>query len=252
MEGSPSSWAASLPWVEYSYNSLPVSSTNMSPFACCLGYQPPIFPEEEREVRVTATSLLVQCAHGVWKKACRNLLRNVSSMKRFADRHRRLAPQFKVEQKVWLSARDIPLRTTSPKLAPRFIGPFSITRVITPTAIRLNHPPPLRRIHPVFHVSHLKLHVASNLHPPTKNLPPPRLIDGGLAHTVRRLLKMRNRGRGRQFLAQWEGYRPEENSGGGGGGTVRICVFSPVSVMINFPLSSRSLACIPFKLIFCP
>ena len=59
VEGSPSSWAASLPWVEYAYNSLPVSSTAMSPFACCLGYQPPIFPEEEKEVGVPAARALV-------------------------------------------------------------------------------------------------------------------------------------------------------------------------------------------------
>ena len=59
VEGSPSSWAASLPWVEYAYNSLPVSSTAMSPFACCLGYQPPIFLEEEREVGVPAARALV-------------------------------------------------------------------------------------------------------------------------------------------------------------------------------------------------
>ena len=198
--------------MEYAYNSLPVSSTAMSPFACCLGYQPPIFPEEEKEVGVPAARALVLRARRTWVKARRTLLHNVEEVKRFADRHHRPAPQYKVGQKVWLSTRDIPLRTTSPKLAPCFIGPFTITRVIPPTAIRLNLPPPLRRIHPVFHVSRLKPHVSSALHPPARNPPPPGLINGGMAHTVRRLLKLHNRGRSRQFLAQWEGYGPEENS----------------------------------------
>ena len=212
VEGSPNSWVTALPWIKYSYNSLPVSSTDMSLFACCLGYQPPIFPEEEREVGVPAAQVLVKHVQSIWKKACLILLKNVSSMKKFADRHRRPAPKFVVGQKVWLSSKDIPLRTTSPKLAPRFIGPFAIWHIITPTAIRLNLPPPLRRIHPVFHVSRIKPHISSNLQPPTKKPPPPRLIDGGLAHTVKRLLKVRNRGRGRQFLTQWEGYGLEENS----------------------------------------
>ena len=124
VEGCPNSWVTSLPWIEYAYNSLPVSSTAMSPFACCLGYQPPIFPEEEKDV--------VQRAHRVWKRAW-----NVKTMKKFADRHRRPAPSYTIGQKVWLSAKDIPLCTTSPKLAPRFIGPFPITRIITKTGIQL-------------------------------------------------------------------------------------------------------------------
>ena len=212
VEGSPNSWVSALPWIEYAYNSLPVSSTAMSPFACCLGYQPPIFPEEEKDVGVPAAQLLIKRAHRVWRRTRHILLKNVETMKRFADRHRRPAPSYVVGQKVWLSSRDIPLRTTSPKLAPRFIGPFPITRIITRTAIQLNLPPPLRRIHPVFHVSRLKPVITSTLQPPPKKPPPPRLIDGGLAHTVRKLLKVRTQGRGRQFLVQWEGYGPEENS----------------------------------------
>ena len=33
-----------------------------------------------------------------------------------------------------------------------------------------------------------------------------------MAHTVRRLRRVRNQGQGRQFLVQWEEYGPEENS----------------------------------------
>ena len=40
---SPTSWSDSLPWVEYAHNYFPVSSMGLSPFASCLGYQPPLF-----------------------------------------------------------------------------------------------------------------------------------------------------------------------------------------------------------------
>lgn len=49
---NPTSWCEQLPWAEYPYNSLPSSSTMLSPFHCCLGNQPPLFSSQESEVSV--------------------------------------------------------------------------------------------------------------------------------------------------------------------------------------------------------
>ncbi len=48
----PSSWSSRLTMVEYAHNSLPVSSTGLSPFQCCLGYQPPLSPSQESDAIV--------------------------------------------------------------------------------------------------------------------------------------------------------------------------------------------------------
>ncbi|XP_077065610.1 uncharacterized protein LOC143718435 [Siphateles boraxobius] len=95
-----------------------------------------------------------------------------------ADHHRSKPPVYVVGQKVWLSTKNIPLRSVSNKLAPKFIGPFPVTKILSPVAVRLKLPPACRRIHPAFHVSKLKPVFHSHLNPPAPVPPPPRLVDG--------------------------------------------------------------------------
>ncbi|XP_072130902.1 vitellogenin-like [Mobula birostris] len=101
-----------------------------------------------------------------------------------ADRYQVPAPNYQPGQKVWLASRDIPLKTESKKLTPRYIGPFEIESIINPSAVKLKLPRTMR-IHPMFHISQLKPVSVSPLCPHAEPPPPARVIDDHPTYTVR-------------------------------------------------------------------
>ncbi|TWW62587.1 Retrovirus-related Pol polyprotein from transposon 17.6 [Takifugu flavidus] len=175
---NPASWSKFLPWVEYSLNAMESSATGMSPFQCFLGYQPPLFPQQELEIAVPSTRAHLPAGRRIWKAARKAILRATEQSRRFGQPAKEAGPCLPAWPEGLATSQ-----TSSRKLNPRYIGPYTICSIINPSAVRLDLPAALKV-----------------------------LSDGEPVWRVNKLLAVRRRGRGFQYLVDWVGYGPEDRS----------------------------------------
>ncbi|XP_056152770.1 H-2 class II histocompatibility antigen, E-S beta chain-like [Lampris incognitus] len=71
----------------------------------------------------------------MWRSARAALLRANDRSQRSSNRRRVPAPVYQPGQRDWLLAKDLPIPTTSRKLAARYVGPYTVERIIKPTAL---------------------------------------------------------------------------------------------------------------------
>ncbi|XP_061760153.1 uncharacterized protein LOC133554902 [Nerophis ophidion] len=179
---------------------------------CCAVWLRNSLTPGEIEVATPSTQAHLRRCRRVWRSARASLLKASVRMCRNANRRRIPAPDYQPGQQVLLRAKDLHLPISSQKLAPRFVGPYTVKSKINPAAVQLDLPHSMRS-HPVFHVSQVKPVVNSPLSAPTPAPPPPRVLeDGDQVWTVKEILKVRRQGRGWVYLVDWEGYGPEDRS----------------------------------------
>jgi hypothetical protein len=208
-------WHQLLPLAEFVYNNTQNSSTRVSPFFANYGYHPRCsVTVANPESTNPAAEALVDRLQAVHTELKVNLQQAQDRYKRQHDRHTRPAPAIAVGDKVWLNRRNI--RTTRPsrKLDVKRMGPFQVLEVIGDgkLAYKLELPAPMRRIHPVFHVSLLEPYRENVLPGRVQEPPPPVEVEGELEYEVAGILDSKiERGR-LKYLVDWVNCGPEERT----------------------------------------
>jgi len=94
------------------------------------------------------------------------------------------------------------------KLAPPYLGPFTVKRVISTSAVELDLPGIYKLLHPVINIDNLKKYEGQLPTPPPPSTDPQGHQQYNIDHIVAERM---HRGR-KQYLIRWEGYTPEHDS----------------------------------------
>ena len=205
-------WALMLSLAEFAYNNTASSTTNMTPFYANYGYHPR-FSATVRDVPAPAAQDHVKHIKDTHSLCQASMKHAHESQKKYANRRRSPAPDFKEGQLVLLKRTNIRTDRPSDKLDLKLLGPFKILRIVGSSAYRLDLPATMK-VHPTFHVSLLEPYHSNDL-PARRPAPPPEPIvddDGDLRYHVKTILKSRLHRRAFQYFVRWAGYDANSDS----------------------------------------
>ncbi|KAJ9526340.1 hypothetical protein QJQ45_009814 [Haematococcus lacustris] len=206
-------WPRHLAFAEFAINNSWQESIQSTPFLVNYG-QSPITPVLHKLPRPclspSAESFAKKWEHEV--KHAQECMRVAQDrQQRYANKRRRDVT-FSVGDSVLLSTKNLrnaPGRAR--KFLPRYVGPFKVTGKLGEAAYRLELPPTMSRLHPVFHVSLLKKYTGSQgFHPP----PVMEWLEDAPHYEVHSLLSHRQvRFKKRmEYLVKWTGYDDTYNT----------------------------------------
>ncbi|CAJ0938719.1 unnamed protein product, partial [Ranitomeya imitator] len=199
-------WVSFLPLAEFALNNGASSATLVSNFFCNSGFHPRFSSGQVEPSDCPGVDAVVDRLQQIWTHVVDNLTLSQEKAQRFANRRRCVGPRLRVGDLVWLSSRHAPMKVSSPKFKPRFIGPYKISEVLNPVSFRLDLPASFA-IHNVFHRSLLRRYVAPMV--PSVDPPAPVLVEGELEYVVEKILDSRVSRRKLQYLVKWKGYGQE-------------------------------------------
>ncbi|KAF8761149.1 hypothetical protein RHS01_00326 [Rhizoctonia solani] len=125
-------WTKWLPMAEFAYNNAVHSSTGKTPFKALYGWEPTLTPSSI-PTDVPEADNLAQTMEEQWKEV-ESALRQ--SKQQMVAGENGSPTEFEIGEEVWLDAKNVKLKTLSPKLTEQRLGPFKVVEKISNQAYR--------------------------------------------------------------------------------------------------------------------
>ena len=206
-------WEEHLPLAAFAYNNSVNASTKFTPFYLNYGRHPvtPINSALQVESDMPAIEEWLQEIKDTQQAAENNILHAQEHMKKQADKKRREV-KFSEGDLVLLDRRHLKLPgALTKKFSAPYVGPFRVLEVRPAGAYKIELPRPMKRLHPVFHVSLLKKYTKAHESRRVNRQPGPILVDEVDEWEVEAILTSKIRYGTMQYLVRYKGWGFEED-----------------------------------------
>ena len=150
-------WLDWLGTAEFTYNNKAHLSTKTLLFKANYGQDPRIEFEERKKRKYEGAEKFVMKIKEIQKEAKAALGKTQEEMKKYMDRKRKEVDEYKVEDLVMLSTKDLRYQMVGrrmEKLMERFVGPYKVKKIVLANVVELELSSTIR-IHPVVNVSRI-------------------------------------------------------------------------------------------------
>ena len=182
-------WSDWLGTAEFAYNNKTHSSTKVLPFKANYRQDPRMGLEMRKKGKYKGAEKFVTKMKEIQEEAKAVLGKAQEEMKKYIDRKRAKVDEYKVEDLVMLSTKDLKYQMASrrtEKLMKRFVGPYKIKKIVSMNVVELELPSTIR-IHPVVNVSRIHRYIGQ-IEGQKKEQLAPVIIEGEKKWKVERIL----------------------------------------------------------------
>jgi hypothetical protein len=209
-------WNTHLPLAEFVINSRSHSAHNRSPFEVLYGYLPHFNIPIGTSTGIRGVDDRIDRIRDVREDVEAALRLEKAHQKSAFEKGKQAAHEFKVGDHVWLSSKNIALKTPSRKLGDLQLGPYRVSERVGDLDYRLDLPASLSRLHPVFHVDKLSPWKGNDINGILPPPPEPVELEDGTEWEVGDIIDSQLYGTARRrkirYLVHWKGFAASDDT----------------------------------------
>jgi len=196
---------------EFAINNKVHTATKVLPFMANYGKELRMGGDIRKKGKVESAIEFAERMKKVHEEAEAALKKMQEEMKRYADRGRKETEVWKKGNRVLLSTKDLVFKERlSKKLIERYVGPYTIEKMVLSNAVKLRLPSSMR-IHPVVNVSRI-VRYKEQVKRQKKEEGKPVEVEGVEEWEVEKVLNKKRIWGVEKYLIRWKGFTAEGNT----------------------------------------